>query len=227
MKKVPLLVTSSLTGVLTAAAIAVPAYAWHPEGKITKSVQNQTTGSLMSDANTIDTAVSATTGDILLYSVTLQNVGATDGNGYNDMAFVKISDTLPTGLVFADDTQKRTINEDLANLKPGASVTKTYKVKVTSTKNGDVITNEACYDANSTVKDHPLHACDKAVIKVKVTPPVTPPEQPPVTPPTTPPVETPETLPDTGSTALTALMFVSVTAAIGYAVNTLRLKFRA
>lgn len=221
MKKVPMLVTSSLAGILTAAAIAVPAYAWHPEGKITKTVQNQTAGSPASDANTAETAVSATTGDILLYSITLQNVGATDGNGYNDMAFTKITDTLPTGLVFVDDAQLRTINEDLANLRPGESVTKTYKVKVTSTKNGDVITNEACYDANSTVKDHPLHACDKAVIKVTVTPPVTPPTTP------TPPVETPETLPDTGSTALTALLFVSVAAAIGYVANTLRLKSRA
>jgi uncharacterized repeat protein (TIGR01451 family) len=233
MKKVPTLAAASLSGLIAATIIAIPAYACAPQGMIVKGVQNETTGTLTSDANTVATATSATTGDTLLYTVTVSNKGAAASNGDNDILTTKMTDALPTGVELVSNPATRTITEDLGTIAPGKSVTKTYTVKVTSTTDGDVITNKACYNGDSKVKGYaPQSGCDVAVVKVKVTPPVvTPPTTPttPVTPvtPTTPVVETPATLPDTGSTATTATVIVALGAAAGYAVNALRLKFRA
>lgn len=222
MKRVTMLAVAGVTSILAVGVIAVPAYAWHPKGVIIKSVQNQTAGTAISDANTESTAVSATTGDTLLYTITVKNDGAADSNGYNDMVKTKLTDTLPAGVELVSNPAQRTISEDLGTITPGKSVTKTYAVKVTSTTNGAIITNEACFTGDSEVNDNPQHGCNVAVVKVKVTPP-------PVTPPTTPkpPVETPTELPKTGNTTLTALLFVSIAAALGYTANTLRLKSRA
>jgi len=224
MKKVSTLATAGLTTLLTVGAMTAQAYAWHPKGTIQKEVQNVTTGTALSDANTEAGAVSATTGDVVLYSVTVSNTGDPSSNGYNDMAGTKMTDTLPAGVELVSNPTQRTISEDLGTIKPGKSVTKTYRVKVTSTTNGDVITNKACFTGNSTANDNPQSGCDLAIIKVKVAPkpPVTPPTTP--TPPVTP--ETPTVLPDTGSTALSASLAVAGAALIGFSANTLRLKLR-
>jgi uncharacterized repeat protein (TIGR01451 family) len=230
MKKVSMLATASLTSVLATAAIAVPAYAWHPKGAINKSVQNQTAGTEMSDANDAASAVSATTGDILVYTIKVSNTGEANDKGMNDMAGTKLTDTLPAGLELADNAAQRTISDDLGTIKPGDSVTKTYKVKVTSTTDGDIITNKACYTGNSTANDNPQEGCDTAVVKVKVTTPETPTTPQTPTTPETPQGgsgETPTALPNTGSTALTATLFVTVAAGLGYAANMLRLKRQA
>jgi uncharacterized repeat protein (TIGR01451 family) len=232
MKKVSILANASLTGIVAASIIAVPAFACAPQGMIVKEVQNQTTGTLMNDANTASNATSATTGDTLLYTITVSNKGATAKNGDNDILNTKLTDTLPAGVELASNPASRTITEDLGVIAPGKSVTKTYAVKVTSTTDGDVITNKACYNGDSKVKDYATQSgCDVAVVKVKVTTPETPatPTTPaaPVTP-TTPAatVETPTVLPDTGSTALSTSLIMGVALVGGYIVNTMRLKFR-
>jgi uncharacterized repeat protein (TIGR01451 family) len=218
MKKVTTLATAGLTTLITVGALSAPAYAWHPVGKIVKEVQNQTTGTPMSDANTESDAIAATTGDVLLYTITVRNDGEAASNGNNDMANTKLTDALPTGVELVSNPGQRTIEEDLGTIAPGKSVVKSYAVKVTSITDGDVITNSACFTGNSKVNDNPQGDCNVAVIKVKVTPPTTP--KPPVTP------TTPETLPNTGSTALSASLLIAGAAVVGYTVNTLRLKLR-
>jgi len=223
MKKVPLLATASLTTLL-AVAMSAPAYAWHPAGTIIKTVQNQTAGGAAADANDASTAVSAAPGDTLVYSITVSNKGEAAANGNNDMAATQLTDTLPAGIELVSNSTQRTITEDFGTITPGKSVTKTYSVKVTSTTDGDVITNKACFEGNSTIGDSKQSGCDTAVVKVKV--PATP--TTPTTPsaPSTP--ETPETpvesLPDTGSTGLTATLVVLSGAGLGYALNMLRLR---
>jgi len=232
MKKVPMLAKASLSGIVAAAVIAIPAYACAPQGMIVKGVQNQTAGTLLNDANTVSAATSATTGDTLLYTITVSNKAAAAKDGDNDILNTKLTDTLPAGVELVSNPANRTISEDLGTIVPGKSVTKTYAVKVTSTTDGDVITNKACYKGDSKIKDYATQSgCEVAVVKVKVVPPVVTPPTTPTTPetpatPVTPAVETPATLPDTGSTALTASLVTGVAVLGGYIVNTMRLKFR-
>jgi uncharacterized repeat protein (TIGR01451 family) len=223
MKKVSTLASASLTGLILVGATAT-AFACHPQGKIIKEVQNQTTGTALSDANTTSTAIGATTGDTVVYSITISNTGAAASNGDNDMNTVALTDTLPAGVELASNPASRTISENLGTIAPGKSVTKTYAVKVTSATDGDVITNKACYAGNSKDNKATQSGCDVAVIKVKVTP--QPPVTPPVTPTPTPTPETPTVLPDTGSTGLSAALVVAGAAILGFTANTLRLKFR-
>lgn len=220
MKKIFAVVSTSVTSVVAACLIAAPAYAWHPQGTIVKEVQNQTAGTAKSDANDAASAVVAAPGDTLMYTITVSNVGAAASNGDNDMAGTTLTDTLPAGLDPVGSTQ-RTINENLGTIKPGKSVTRTYTVKVTSTTDGAIITNEACFNGDSLAHDKPQHGCNSAVIKVHV-PPVTPPSTP--TTPTTP--ELPAKLPNTGSTGLVAGVTALGALVLGYGVNALRLKFR-
>src|SRR5256885_4898171 len=56
--------------------------------------------------------------------------------------------------------------KDLSTLKPGQNVPKTYNFKVTSTKDGDVIDNTACFTAKCTAIDNPQNSCDVATITV-------------------------------------------------------------
>jgi len=65
MKVSKLLALASVSGVVLASTIVSPVLAWHPHGVIKKSVQNQTTGTALSDANTTGTAVAAKVGDTL------------------------------------------------------------------------------------------------------------------------------------------------------------------
>jgi uncharacterized repeat protein (TIGR01451 family) len=190
----------ALAAILIGAAgilgIASTAMAWHPKGVITKQVQNVTTGSALSEADTTATAVAAHPGDTLKYVITVKNDGAADSRGYNDMAKTVMTDTLPSGVSLASNPSQRQISENLGTIKPGQSVTKEYLVKVTSST-AETIKNTACFTGNSTANDNPQNGCNPAVVTVTVpeTPVTTTPETPvtPVTP------ETPAELPHTGT----------------------------
>lgn len=191
---------SAAVAVVVAATNVASVYAWHPKGQITKSVQNVTTNSALSDANTAATAVSAKPGDTLKYVITIKDTAAAADKNYNDLAFIKLTDTLPAGVELVSSTAQRTITEDLGTLTPGKSVTKEYLVKVVSNaKDGQVIENKACFTGDSVVKDNPQSGCDTANVKVTVPEvpktPETPktPEQPQVLGESTPTV-----LPSTG-----------------------------
>src|SRR5688572_21121106 len=175
MKTIKLLVVTSVTGVILASSFAVPAYAWHPEVKITKYVQNHTTSGDMKDANDAENAVATKPGDTIKYTMVIENPASPASNGYNDLYFTKMIDKLPAGVELVSDPLKREINEDLGVLKPGQKITKEYTLKVTSNQDGDVINNEVCVTGNSEVNDAPRKDCDIAVIKVSV-------PQPPKTP---------------------------------------------
>ena len=201
--------------------IASPLAAWHPEGVIKKEVQNQTASSALSDANTTAAAVAAKPGDVLKYVITVSNIGKPASNGHNDMVNTVMTDTLPAGVELVSNPAQRQINENLGRLKPGESVKKEYLVKVTSTTDGAVIENEACFTGNSEVNDAPQEDCDTANVKVNVPPVV---EEPPVTPPVvTPPqvqgtqTEVPSVLPSTGPEAIIAS--VAGVSALAYGGN--------
>lgn len=173
MNKLSTIGVISVISVATAVSVAAPAYAWHPKGKITKSVQNVTAGGAMHES-----LVSAKPGDVLKYSITVSNVAAPASKQYNDMAFTVMTDTLPAGVELVSSPATRTIREDIGLIVPGKSVTKTYDVRVTSTTDGAVIENKACFTGDSVVKDNPQKGCDTASAKVSV--PKTPvtPQQP-------------------------------------------------
>ena len=194
MSKAKYLVTAGVALVVAASNIA-SVYAWHPKGEIKKYVQNQTSGSALADD-----MVSAKPGDVLKYVITIKNTAAPASKQYNDLAFIKMTDTLPAGVELVSNPSQRTISEDLGTLTPGKSVTREYIVKVVSTvKDKQVIDNKACFTGDSVVKDNPQKGCDNAKVKVTV------PEAPkPETPkPETPKQEvlgeeTPTVLPSTG-----------------------------
>jgi len=198
MKVSKVLLSAGLIGVVSIASLASTAYAWHPKGIITKKVQNVTTGSELSDADTEGTAVAAKPGDTLKYVITVRNDGAADSKGYNDMAKTVMTDTLPSGIELVSNASQRQISENLGTIKPGQSVTKEYLVKVTANTDG-AIQNTACFTGNSTANDNPQQGCNPAIVTVTVPEtPVTPttPETP-VTP-TKPAPVTPVELPHTG-----------------------------
>lgn len=182
---------AGIATVAAASIFAVSAFAWHPEGVITKKVQNITQGSTLSEADTESTAIAAKPGDTLKYVIEIRNNGQADSKGYNDMAKTVMTDTLPAGIELVSNPAQRTITENIGLIKPGQKVTKEYAVKVTAQKEG-AIKNTACFTGDSTVNDNPQKGCNPAVVTVTI------PEVPPVTPeipetPETPEVETPQT----------------------------------
>lgn len=217
---------SGVIGLSLVVAVASPALAWHPEGKIVKKVQNVTAKSELSDANDANSAVNAKPGDILNYVITVSNAQTKD-DGQNDMTNTVLKDTLPEGVELVSNPSARQITENLGTLKPKQSVTKEYQVKVTATKD-TVITNKACFTGNTPVNDNPQQGCDNAVVKVTVPKEE---EKPPVTPPTTTTPETPSTpetksetpaapveaLPETGPASVIAMTALAVVA--GYVVR--------
>jgi uncharacterized repeat protein (TIGR01451 family) len=212
MKILKLLAVASVTGVVLAGSMTATTYAWHPEVKITKYVTNMTASGQMADANTAADAVNTKPGDVIKYTIVIENPAPAAGNAYNDLYFTKMTDTLPAGVALVSDPAQTKISEDLGILKPGDKVTKEYTLKVTSTKDGDVISNEACVTGDSKVKDSPEKDCDTAVIKVKVPP--------------TPelPKETPKVLPITGPADV--VVGAGAVTILGYLGNMLRLRFR-
>lgn len=227
MNKYLLVSATAVTAIGMAVAMVSPAYAWHPEGKIVKTVQNVTMNGSPSDANTSSQAVSAAPGDTLRYSITVSNPAKPAEKQYNDLAFTVLKDNLPQGVELVDEPTRRTITENLGTILPGKSVTKHYMVKVTATSDG-IIENKACFEGNSVVKDAPRKGCDTANVLVTVPPaPVIEPQ--PESPAPQPEVKaaetvTPQTLPATGAAGLFVLS--GAAAAAGYAGNLLRLRRR-
>jgi len=212
MTKLKIVIAAGLaTGVLALSTIS-PALAWEPKGIIVKKVQDQTTNSALVDADSAKDALSVNKGDILKYVITVSNVGTPSENGHNDMANTKITDTLPAGVELVSDPTQRTITADLGLIKPGKSVTKEYLVRVTSTTNGAIVENKACFTGNSTVNDNPQHDCNLAVVKV-----IVPVQEPPVTPPKVLGVQTPPKLPATGPEQLIAS--AAGLSAVGYGAS--------
>jgi uncharacterized repeat protein (TIGR01451 family) len=197
MKVSKLILLAGVLSIVTVASVTSSVFAWHPKGIIVKKVQNITTSSIPSDADTAATAVAAKPGDTMKYIIEIRNDGAPDSRGYNDMAKTVMTDTLPAGVELVANPAKRQITENIGLIKPGQKVVKEYTVKVTATKSGSVL-NNACFTGDSTANDNPQHGCNPAVITVTV-PPLVPPVVPPVTPqpPVTPP-QTPPELPRTG-----------------------------
>ena len=227
MKATKVLAAASVIGVIGASTVSATALAWHPKGVITKSVMNQTAGGQLSDANDAKTAVSAKTGDTLKYVIEVRNDGqAGDGN---QMFFTKLTDTLPAGVELIANPATRELSEDLGTIKPGEKVTKEYLVKVTSTKDGDMLENKACFTGDSEVKDNPQKGCDVADVTVSVpkeeTPTPTPTPQTPA--PTTPAATQPaEDLPKTGASELLAPVAAFTSGAAAYVGRMLHIKRR-
>jgi uncharacterized repeat protein (TIGR01451 family) len=212
MKSLKLLAAASVMGIVVAGSLTATTYAWHPQVKITKYVTNVTASGQMADANTAADAVDTKPGDVIKYTMVIENPASPASNGDNDLHFTKMTDALPAGVALVSDPAKTQITEDLGVLKPGQKITKEYTLKVTSAKDGDVILNEACVTGNSEVKDAPRDDCDTAVIKVKV----------PATPEL--PKETPKVLPITGPAD--AVVSAGAVTVLGYFGNMLRLRFR-
>ncbi len=224
---------TSITGVALAVSAVSPAYAWSPEGKIVKSVQNISAKGELKDANTAAGAVNAQPGDNLLYSITISNPAAAADKQHNDLAYVVLRDTLPEGVELLDSATQREITANLGTILPGKSITKQYMVKVTATTDGKLIENKACFDGDSVIKDNPKKGCDVATVKVNV--PVVPPTVTPVKPTTTVLTPTPvaavptpaaavTVLPETGPAS--AIAFACTAMIIGYLANMLRLRNR-
>lgn len=226
MKSLQKLATASATGVVIAATVATPVFACHPQGKIVKTVQDVTTSSAMADANTSASAPTVNKGDILTYTITVSNretqVGA---HGEDQMVSTKLTDTLPAGVELVANPSETTITENLGNIKAKGSVTRQYKVKVTSDTDGALLTNKACYKSTSNLgSKYNQNGCDVAIVKVHV--PVTPTPAPTPTPTKpTPTPQQPTVLPNTGAGNL--IVPAALLSILGYAVNVLRLKFRA
>jgi uncharacterized repeat protein (TIGR01451 family) len=220
MKTIKTIATLSIASIVLAGSFAAPAYAWRPEIKVTKYVQNQTIGGEMKDANDAASAVATKPGDTIKYTIVVENPASPASNGHNDLHFTKLTDTLPAGVELVSDSSKREITENLGVLKPGQKITKEYILKVNSNKNGDVVLNEACATGDSEVKDAPRKDCDIAVIKVNV-------PEPPKTP--QPPKETPKVLstelPHTGPAGI--LSFAGAATVLGYLGNLIRIKRRS
>lgn len=223
MKKLYLVGATLLTGVIIAGAMSASVLAWHPEGKIKKYVQNQTSNSALSDANTAQDAVSAQPGDTLTYVIEVSNTGKRDSKGWNDMHYTVLKDTLPAGVELVSNPAQRQITENLGVIKPGQKVTKTYQVRVTSTTNQDAITNEACFTGDSEVRDNKQAGCDPAVVTVTVPEDPEEPEEPTVpqtsSTSTTKPQVLPAKLPSTGPASMVAAF--TGTTGLGYAIHRL------
>src|SRR5688572_14950171 len=109
MNKLTAVSSAAVLTVLVAGSISGTAYAWHPQGKIVKSVQNVTAAGAVSDANTNETAVTAKPGDILQYTITVSNPAKPADKHWNDLAFVATADTLPAGVELVDTPHVRTL----------------------------------------------------------------------------------------------------------------------
>jgi len=205
---------------LTVMGIGIAA-ACHPQGVITKDVQNITAGTASSAADTTATAVAAKPGDTLVYTIAITN-NAT-GN-QDEMITTMITDSLPAGLqlVSADSYNVGTVSMK-------KTVKRTVTVKVTATTAG-LIKNTACFTGDSIDHKVPQKGCDVAYVNVLVpTPTPTPTPIPtPVPTPTPTPVPTPtptpvpqvlgaSTLPDTGAPFATTALGLSAMIGTGMA----------
>lgn len=159
-----------------ATSFATTALAWHPEGKITKEVQNVTLNSAYADANDANTAVVARPGDVLRYRMTVVNPAPAADRQYNDLTKIKVTDTLPAGVSVASGSKDKdfgsTVVVPQATKSNGTkSVSYEFTVKVAdSVADKTVICNTATFNGNSVNNDAPRSGSDKACVKVTVPP---------------------------------------------------------
>lgn len=199
-----------LTGAIVAGTLVNAALAAEPRGTIKKSVQNQTTNSERSEADNQGNALDVRSGDILKYTIEIRN------EGDSDMHNTRLSDTLPSGIELISNPSTRQITEDIGLIQAGKTETKTYLVKVTADKEGEIIENKACFNGDSEAKDAEQNGCNSAFVKIVAA--KAPPKKPEPTPekpeepkkPEKPAPESPgKKLPTTGpSTAATSLATV-------------------
>ncbi len=168
MKRLRIVAASGIVSVLAALSVTGTAFAWHPHGQITKTVQDITTNSQTSSATSADSALTVAPGDTLLYTVAVSNTADAAANHDNDMAHTVMTDTLPNGVQLISNPSQHQITENIGTIVPGDTVTKQYQVKVTDTTDGDVITNQACFTGNSLANDNPQSGCSTVVVKVRV-----------------------------------------------------------
>ncbi|HVQ44959.1 MAG TPA: hypothetical protein VMT30_08465 [Candidatus Saccharimonadia bacterium] len=187
--------------------------ACHPQGVITKDVQNLTTGSALSKADTLGTAVMARPGDTLVYTVSISNLAT--GN-QDQLINTAITDALPAGL-----TLVKTDSYNVGTIQMKQTAKRTITVKVSATTAG-AIKNTACFTGDSVDHKVPQRGCDVAYVNVVVpTPTPTPTHTPDPTPTPTPGVTlgtstvAPAILPVTGAGDASAI--IGLTAMIGTA----------
>jgi len=196
------------------------AAACHPQGVITKDVQDVTTNSALVKADTVAAALNVNPGDTLVYHITVSNL-ATANN--DEMITTLITDSLPAGLQLV---KQDSFNVGTVGMKK--SVERTVTVKVTATT-AQVIKNQACFTGDSIDHKQPQKGCDLAYVNVVVptptpapTPKPTPVPTPAPTPKPTPGVtlgtSTVATLPDTGApfAATTLGLGAMITTAVAY-----------
>jgi len=185
------IVTSAMSALGIALLVSAPVYACGskqpqpqpaPVGSITKSVENVSTNSALSNANNVTTAVAVKTGDTVEYVVVISNNGQPGSN--NAMVNTVLTDNLPSGIELTSNSSQRTITDNIGSIQAGSKVTEQYQAKVTATQSGP-IENEACYTADNTQNGSLPRACDAAYINVTIPPVVVP-----VKPVSTPPVAT-------------------------------------
>lgn len=195
MKSNKVLLSAAIVSLVAIATVSTTAFAWHPEGKIIKKVQNVTTNSALSDADDKNSAVATKPGDELRYVIEVKNVAKPADKNYNDMVKTIVTDELPAGVELISNPAQRKFTADLGRLKPGESKTTEFKVRVTAAK-ADYITNTACFTGDTEVNDNPQKGCNPAIVKVSIpaTPVTTKPQEP-----KKPVVETPVELPKTGA----------------------------
>lgn len=170
MHAIRLFIISCLLSIIAVLGFSGVAFAWHPVGEITKTVQDNTTNSAVSSATDASSALTVSPGDTLTYTVTVSNAGAPAANHDDDMASTVMTDTLPAGVTLISNSSERQITENIGTIVPGQNVTKQYQVKVTDTTDGDVITNKACFTGNSLANDNAQSGCSTVVVKVHVPP---------------------------------------------------------
>jgi uncharacterized repeat protein (TIGR01451 family) len=176
-------VTQTVVAAATLSVLGVGlAAACHPQGVITKDVQNLTTGSALAKADTSATAVTAHPGDTLVYTIAIANLAT--GN-QDELINTKITDTLPAGLTLV---KADSYNVGTVNMKQ--TVKRTVTVKVSATTAG-VIKNTACFTGDSVDHKVPQKGCDLAYVNVVVPAPTPTPTPKPVVTPTPKPVVTP------------------------------------
>lgn len=231
-KQLSLVTTTSLTSIVIAGSVVAPAFAWHPQAEITKSVQDVTSNSqpvsAMAAVNinsktaskTAAQVITVAPGDNLKYVVVVNNPAPAAKNKYDDLANAMMVDTLPSGVQQINSTA---LQASIADLAPGQSKTYEYDVKVTDQTDGDTLTNKACVTGSSANGDVTgLEACASVTVKVKV------PQQPTPTPTPTPtPAPTqPTQLPNTGAGSY-IFPAAGITAVLGYVGYLLRMKQQA
>lgn len=179
MSKLNYLAASGAAFVL-ATAVSTVAFAWHPQGKITKEVQNVTLNSAYADANDGTTAITARPGDVLRYRMTVVNPAPVASNQWNDLTKINVTDTLPAGVTLDTGAKDKNFGSVVVvpQSTPGngtKSVSYVFTVKVNAgVADQSLICNTAKYTGNSITGDAPRSGEDKACVKVTVP---TPPKQ--------------------------------------------------